>query len=941
MNDLSMKIGKPAECVVTRPDGSSYTLPHYNHASEAMRDEYKDNPDLEKHAARFVSSALEDELTFLKLIGFADIARIVANAGGYVPTTRWIRQQLRNRDRSYDGKYRQANRAQIREKDAKWREDHKEEFDAHRLSRPFVVIDSEGQNHDGDDVIVDTQYGKVLYKDHGTYLWCASADDPDKLTHILTDPNTIGKDKRKLDVKTILDWLLSLPRKYDPLRINRKEQNGAIFVMFGSGYDISEILCQTSLKTAHNVVRRVDYDDEGEERNAPEFWGEYAFSYIKGKWIDIWRLRNPDKPTTFDGKIDASEHIKIYDTFGYFQKKFEDVVDDMVKRKMANEYEQALIAKMKARRGIFAQDPIEEITEYCLTECRLLSKQMAQVRTASYELDLRPQSWHGPGAISNAVFKKWKVAKHFGQHIAAADISERQSWAHHAFIGARIESLKQGYLKSGSLYVYDVASCYPAAIVELPSLAPDQGEWKRLNTEDMRFNDLTELLARIQKTSMVSMFKVRWKFPTTESWKKAPKHIIDPREREFWEGQRATFIPFFPLPYRTKTGSILFPSSGYSICMRDDLIAAIKWMMRFTPDFPKKPLCNGESVAFDIEGAWIWKEIENAVRPIAFVQDFYDQRRAIKDEAARTGVYNPMEMVIKLFINSLYGKLAQFVGEKGKIPKTANPYYAAAITAYGRRRLCEAGLVDPHSIIFFATDGVVSDKPLHGFEGGLDRVKTEGKDVIGLGDWEYVKGDGGLFVGSGIYIYWKHALDEKGEPKRDDKGNIILKPVSKLRGSNAKKYKIDKNGVPWLVANVLPIWKNMYALPQPGDKTGLVISEYKQFVTIGSALSPKRWNLAGRWSPEPGEAMAYKRTLNAHELGVKRMLNIHKLSELVSLENGERPAKRTYELIATIPTGNRDPNLSRERSPEWLDDETGKRMEDEDDFDNAAAGSRA
>jgi hypothetical protein len=82
-------------------------------------------------------------------------------------------------------------------------------------------------------------------------------------------------------LKTILDWLLSLPRKYDPMRINRKEQNGALFVMFGSGYDITELLCQTSLKTAHNVLRRVDYDDEDEERNAPEYWGEYAFSISK------------------------------------------------------------------------------------------------------------------------------------------------------------------------------------------------------------------------------------------------------------------------------------------------------------------------------------------------------------------------------------------------------------------------------------------------------------------------------------------------------------------------------------------------------------------------------------------------------------------------------------------------------------------------------------
>jgi hypothetical protein len=423
----------------------------------------------------------------------------------------------------------------------------------------------------------------------------------------------------------------------------------------------------------------------------------------------------------------------------------------------------------------------------CLTECRLLSKQMSQLREMAFELDLKPKGWHGPGALASVVFNKNKVARHFGEHIAASNISEQQDWAHHAFVGGRIESLKQGYLKSGALYVYDVSSCYPSATINLPSLAPDCGEWKRLGAEDLRFDNLSELLARVEAASPVSMYKVRWKFPTIEKRLKVPTHITKPEDREFWEGTRSTFIPFFPLPYRSKSGAILFPPSGRSICPRDDLVAAIKWMLRFVPGYPTKPICNGETVTFDIEGGLLWEPNENAVYPFEFILKYYGQRREIKDEAARTGIYNPMEIVIKLVINSVYGKLAQFVGEKGKVPKTANPYYAAAITAYGRRRLCEAALIDPHAGVFFATDGYVSTRPIHGFDGGLDRVKVEGKDDIALGDWEYVKGDGGLFVGSGIYIYWKHALDDKGEPKRGANGNIVLKPVAKLRGDEREK----------------------------------------------------------------------------------------------------------------------------------------------------------
>jgi hypothetical protein len=169
--------------------------------------------------------------------------------------------------------------------------------------------------------------------------------------------------------------------------------------------------------------------------------------------------------------------------------------------------------------------------------------------------------------------------------------------------------------------------------------------------------------------------------------------------------------------------------------------------------------------------------------------------------------------------------------------------------------MCEAALVDPYAIVFMATDGVVSERPLHGFEAGLERVKIEGKDVISLGDWEAARADGGLFVGSGIYLYWRHTLDENGEPKRDENGNVVLRHVAKLRGARVKNYKTDANSDPWLVANVLPIWRSMTRLPTPGDGSGLVRRDYKQLITIGSALSFRRWPIAGRWSPEPGEDM--------------------------------------------------------------------------------------
>jgi hypothetical protein len=854
--------------------------------------------------------------------------------------TRELAKFARQRNNKYNRKHQTAKYAATQG-----------ERDELRKTRPIIGVDSKGMNYEGDDIM----RGGVLYKAHATYAWCASSADGTKPVHVLTDAQSKGLDKRKLRAETILDWLLSLPDKYDPVTIDRKQQPGAIFCMFGSGYDLTIILAQTSLKTARKVLNRKDPDDESIECNAPEFWGKYAFSVIPRKWIDIWELRNPDAPyKEINGKrkIDFSRHIKLYDTIGYFQTKFEKVVDDMLKQGMATEAEKALITEMKALRGKFSEADLDKIVKYCGTECRLLASRMSQLRDLFYQADIRPASWHGPGALASAVFKKRKLAQFFGDHIAAQDISEQQDWAHRTFVGGRIETLKQGYLRFAALYVYDVSSCYPASAVEMPSLAAEHGEWRRLTAAEARRESLSELLEMAEKASPVSMFKVRWDFPVVEKKRKPPTDMASPEDRQQWEYERSTFTPFFPLPYRTKTGAILFPARGRSICMRDDFVAAIKWLMHFAPEFPRKKVYGGTPVVFDVEGAWIWEvnEAGQNVRPFEFISDMYNQRRDIKKTAIETGIYNPFEMVLKLVINSIYGKLAQFIGEKGKIPATANPYYGAAITAYGRRRLMEAALVNPYAIVFMATDGIVSDVPLHGFDGGLTRVKREGKDVIELGDWELNDADGGLFVGSGIYIYWKHDIDENGDPKRKPDGSIILKPVAKLRGASVKSYQTNDKGEPWLVEHTLPIWRNMRTLPELSERhmaereQGKIRQDYKQFVTIGSALSPGRWKLAGRWSPDPGEPHAYQRSINVHNMGVKRILNIAKAYQLVNVKLGdgtEHIAERGYKLIPTIPTINIDPELSRPRPPKWLCEETGKVLEDDEDIAEAMAGGHS
>ena len=811
--------------------------------------------------------------------------------------------------RSADDAFREKERERVKA----WRLQNRDKTRAQKQKarsvkyhRPFVAIDSEGQNYPGDDIF----YDGVRYPQHGTYLWGAAADDG-RPPLWLTAAGTWGSDKRPLAAIDILNWLLDLPSRFGL----------AVYVAFSFGYDVTQILRHLPRHKAWEIVKRSTCpDDDGGSRSighAPVFWGEYAISHIKGKSLDLWRLRYPDKPyaTDEDGSrhIDASSYIRVYDVFGFFQSSFSAVVQSMVESERASSDEAAFIATMKDRRDQFATEDIDQIKAYTTLELRLLARMMTDLREGFDRSELRLRHWHGAGAAASALIESQKLKIHYGPDIAASNVAPQQNAAHHAYFGGRIELLKQGYVEDVQLHVYDIASAYPAAMVEFPSLAG--GEWINQSRSEFQLNSFGELRAAIELTSALSMFKIRYQFPAYERFDS--------------NARKAVYIPFYPLPYRDKRGGILFPASGYGWHMRDDVLAAIAWLERFVPDFPRPRMQTAKITAFNIEEAWIFRSRHAGranERPFEFVRDHFIERRAIKAESERTGKYDIREKAIKLSLNSIYGKLAQSVGgAEGKAPSVANPYYAAATTAYCRRRLLEAALLDPHAIVFFATDGIVSTRPLT----GLARVKKAG-DVVDLGDWEYGEADGGLFVMPGVYTYGKITYDKTGAR--------TIKPVTKIRGGDAKKYAAKAKANQWLIENVLAAWRKPFDPCKP-ETFPRIVAGYQKYITVGNALASRsRWKLAGRWTARPVEPGAGKREIFVHSVGNKRELIPDESCWRDYVSTPGREARRCRELIRTLPALNNDPALSRPRMPEWLDRGIGKEVEDREEQEEIAAG---
>jgi hypothetical protein len=810
--------------------------------------------------------------------------------------------------RATDDVFRKNERQRVKE----WRLKNRDKTRAQRsraraanYHRPFVAIDSEGQDYPGDDI----WYEGVRYPRHDTYLWGAAADDG-RPPAWLTAAETRGIDKRPLQVIQILDWLLSLPKQF----------GRAVFVMFPFKYDIAQILKYFYYITAWEISKHETY----QKRNgfvrqigySPVFWKEYALTYLDRKSIEIWRLRDPDKPYARgkDGKmhIDHTSHIRIYDVFGFFDSSFSTVVKSMVDNGRATKEEADFIAAMKDRRDYFADEDIEQIKTYTALELRLLTRMMGDLRDGFAEIGLHLRHWHGAGAAASALIEAENLKEHYGPDIAATNVPPQQEAAHHAYFGGRIELLKQGYLEGVTLHVYDIASAFPAGMVDLPSLAG--GQWVKLRGEEIPMSSLAELRNAIAARSAVSMFKIKFQFPTYEKFHQ--------------DARKAIFIPFFPLPYRQKGGGILFPASGFGWYMRDDVLGAIAWLEKFVPDFPRPRKQVNKIASFVIEEASIFeRRIGDGVNvlPFSFLEELYRKRRKIKNEIEHSGKYDIREKALKLSYTSVYGKLAQSVGSKGKPPPVANPYYAAATTAYCRRRLLEAALLDPHAIVFFATDGIVSTRPLT----GLARVKKTG-EVVDLGDWEYCEADSGLFVLPGVYTY--------GRIEYDKTGVRTIKPVTKLRGGDPKKYDATVKANRWLIENVLAVWRKPFD-PQNPDQFPRIVAPYKKYITVGNALaSPRRWKLAGRWTAKPGEPGAGTREINVHSVGNKRDLIPDEYCWPDYVSTADREARRCHGLIRTVPALNNDTALSRPRMPEWMDKEIGDRVEEQEEQEEIAAG---
>ena len=541
-----------------------------------------------------------------------------------------------------------------------------------------------------DDVIRNINFialdGEGLSREDGThdYVLLAASDGS-----FIEDYSSGG-----LSTEECFEFLLDIAEKY----------KGYILTGFYTSYDVNMIFRDLP----PDVLAALWTGSTYTWRATSAGFKQYRLEYVPNRMLRIkqgcWSLNEitgRPKWTTFRSVI-------WWDSFQFFQMSFVKALGDW---KVGSENTIKQISDMKDARGTFEAAEIDNIREYCFSECRLLVDMMLKVSDTLDLLNIKLTSWYGAGSIASALFKSYKLKEHIVQDWSEID-DELNTVVMSAYYGGRVETFAVGILDGASVN-YDVRSAYPAATIELPSLT------------ECEVLELTEY----DYDEKYAIWKVNWK---------------------------ANELPlkFTPFPFRHMK-RIYWPHTGSGWYHAEEVRAAIDVFN-----------ANGR-ISVTVERGYAFRP-SNQEKPFSWVGELYEERAIYKAAG------DPREKIIKLALNSLYGKTAQSIGGMdGKPPPYQCYLWAGMITADCRAKLMRAAALSGDNLLAIATDGLFTKQEI-----------AELDCKAGLGNWDFTNVEAGLMlIQPGVY-----ATPNLGK---------INGSFAKSRGFSSKKLRYDDFVVEW------------------------------------------------------------------------------------------------------------------------------------------------
>lgn len=526
----------------------------------------------------------------------------------------------------------------------------------------------------------------------------------------------------------------------------------------------------------------------------------------------------------------------IHDIWRFFQGKFTTALEDW---KIGTVAQLDRMREMKSKRGgsAWAKESPAALEAYCFEECQFMGELARRLTDAHEKAGLQLKNYFGAGSSASAMLKAMGVKEHIEQARKANPVpDEMQEAVASAFFGGRFENSVIGSVK-GPVYSYDISSAYPYQLCFLPCLV--HGKWTKTKNRKAAFAARTAL--------------VRYRLDEP----------ANPRIGKDWA----------PFPFRLADGTITYPrASGGGWIWRDEFLAGEKL-------FP-----NARFVE-----AWAYG-CDCSCQPFAGIADYYRER-------VRIGKEGP-GIVIKLGVNSCYGKTAQSVGGLGPYTSWV---WAGLITSGCRAQILEAlGMLKKRSsLLMVATDGICTTEPLAFPEprdtGTSDVVNAKGERKP-LGGWEAETLPDGLFLARpGIYFaphptaekmkkvrgrgvgraavvdHWRQIIDayEAGEP------SILVAKLSRFIGAKtgitrsgkegAYRYKRSPQFGEWIVR---PVQMGFSPLPKregvaKGGRLGLrafpqlVSTPYRPGLVSPEALALKLMTIEALEQPDGGDLVDF------------------------------------------------------------------------------------
>lgn len=496
---------------------------------------------------------------------------------------------------------------------------------------------------------------------------------------------------------------------------------------YSFGYDLTKILSDVDEKQLYELFRpelrrrTIETPKGPRQVNVPVHWRAYSLNYLSGRFTVMKAVGL--KP---NGKLQfakGSGHT-VHDIWRFFQGKFTGALEDWkAPGAVSPEERERLLTRMremKDKRSQFDKMPRAEVLAYCLDECRYMAELARKLTDAHQEAGIPLKNYFGAGSSASAMLEAMGIKKHIKaareENETPAEIEEAIACA---FFGGRFENSVIGSVP-GPVYSYDISSAYPYQLCFLPCLV--HGRWARTN--DPRF-------VRSARTALVRYSLER------------------PKKRAAWA----------PFPFRLADGSITFPEeSGGGWLWRDEYLAGARL-------FP--------NVRF--HEAWVYDcdcDCRPFVESARAIAGFYVIRLRIGKEGAG--------IVIKLAMNSCYGKTAQFIG--GDLGAFTSWMWAGLITSGCRAQILDLlGLHrDWSNLLMVATDGIATRErlplPQPRDTGTFGDLETpEGPTVKPLGGWEEKTLKKGLFLARpGIYFPLDPTTDDVKKVRARGLGRSVV-----------------------------------------------------------------------------------------------------------------------------------------------------------------------